>query len=156
MSKSESKLTISSLSHFIIVMLEAWDAILKWICFFSNGMGRTLLQNGVNLSIKSWNNWNIFSPRLSPPYPSRRPHLSVQKVWRKRGGDWFRQCFPPKSYYFLHQQFSIPTFCTHILLSFSTHILSFAHTLTHNSCHFFFWKDNNWHHYLWKEKKDVY
>ena len=25
---------------------------------------------------KSWNNWNLFSPKLSPPYPSRRPHLS--------------------------------------------------------------------------------
>ena len=106
----------------------------------------------INLSIylyyKSWNNWKQFSPRLGPPYPSRRSHLSVQKAWRKGGRDWFRQCFPPKSYYFLHQQFTIPIFCTHILLFFSTHIPSFAYSLTHNSRHFFFWKDNNWHHCL--------
>ena len=46
--------------------------------------------------------------------------------------------------------------CINVLLSFSIHVLSFAHTLTHNSRHFLFWKDNNWHHYLWKKKKDVY
>ena len=82
----------------------------------------------------------IFLPRLGLLYPSRRPHLSGQKVWRKGEGDWFRQYFPPKSYNFLHHQFSIPTFCTHILLTFSTHILMFVHTLTHNSRHFFFWR----------------
>ena len=38
--------------------------------------------------------------------------------------------------------------CINVLLSFSIHILSFAHTLTYNSCHFFFWKDNNWYHCL--------
>jgi len=37
------------------------------------------------LYYKSWNNWNPFSPRWGPPYPSRRPHLSGQKVWWKRG-----------------------------------------------------------------------
>ena len=97
-----------------------------------------------------------FSPRLGPPYPSRRLHLSGQKVWRKGGGNWFRQYFPPESYYFLHQQFPIPTSYTHILLSFSTHILFFEYSLTHNSRPFLFWKDNNWHHCLWKENKDVY
>ena len=136
----------------------------------------------------------MFLTKIRPTVPLTEAPLSGQKVWWKGGGDWFRQCFPPKSYYFLHQQFSIPTFCTHILLSFSTHILSFAHTLTHNLCHFsfrriiidivvygrkrktcinvllsfsihilsfahklthnsrhiFFWKNNNWHHCLWK------
>ena len=38
--------------------------------------------------------------------------------------------------------------CINVLLSFGIHKLSFAHTLTDNSRHFFFWKDNNWHHYL--------
>ena len=116
----------------------------KWISF------------NVNLYYKSWNNWNHFSPKLDPLCPSRRPHLSGQKTWRKIGGHWFRQWFPLKSYYFLHQQFLIPTSCTHILLSFNTHIFSFAYSLTHNSPHFFFWKVDNWHHCLWKEKKDVY
>ena len=128
---------------------ERWQHIDRWI-------NLKVICHHISLYYKSWNNWKYFTPRLGPPYPSRRPHLSGQKVWRKGEGDWFRQCFPPKSYYFIHQQFPIPTSCTHILFSFSTHILSFADSLTHNSRHFFFWKDNNWHHCLWKEKKDVY
>ena len=31
------------------------------------------------LYYKSWNNWNSFSPRLGPPYPSRWSHLSAQR-----------------------------------------------------------------------------
>ena len=158
------------ISDGIVNLLEHFPLIKKyfknfgWVirCRYSLLMSRNpycfrlLMHVSLYLYYKSWNNWKRFSPRLGPPYPLRRPHLSGQKAWRKRGGDWFRQYFPPKFYYFLHQQFSIHTFCTHILLSFSIHILFFAHTLTHNSCCFFFWKDNNWHHCLWKKKKDVY
>ena len=143
----------------------------------------------------------IFLTKIRPTLPLTDAPLVRPKGLTKGRGDWFHQYFPPKSYYIWHQQFSIPTSCTHILLSFSTyilffthtlthnshlffsfgriiidiivhgrkrktcinvllsfsiHILSFAHTLIHNLCHFFFWKDNNWHHCLYKEKKDVY
>ena len=30
---------------------------------------------------------------------------------------------------------------------------SFAHTFSHNSHHYLFWKDNNWHHYFMKRKE---
>ena len=81
-----------------------------------------------------------FLTKIRPTVPLTEAPLVRPKAWRKGGRDWFRQYFPPKSYYFLHQQFSIPTSCTHILLTFSTHILFFAHTLTYNSHHFFFWR----------------
>jgi len=137
-------------SHMSVYLLWGCHLILSRNC----GFNWHFTEHVPNLYYKSWNNWKRFSPRLGPPYPSRRSHLSGQKDWRKGGGDWFRQCFSPKSYYFLHQQFLIPTSCTHILLSFSAHILSFAHKLTHNSRHFLFSKDNNWHHCLWKENKE--
>ena len=35
-------------------------------------------------------------------------------------------------------------------------VLFFAHALTHNSDRYLFWKDNNWHHYYFIRKKDVY
>jgi len=76
------------------------------------------------------------SPSLAAERLRRWPSLCSEGGVPNRG-DWFRLCFPPKSYYFLHHQFPIPTSCTHILLSFSTHILFFAHILAHNSRHFF-------------------
>ena len=67
----------------------SWDAI-HWTCthcildIFSPYIVHDLkIFDRVYQSIKSWNNWNSFSSRLGPPYPLRRPHLSVQKVWRK-------------------------------------------------------------------------
>ena len=65
-----------------------------------------------------------FLTKIKPTVSLTKAPLSGQKAWWKGWGDWFRQCLPPKSYYFLHQQFSIPTSYTHILLSFSIHILS--------------------------------
>ena len=72
---------------------------------------------------------------------------------------WFRPCsnFFDKRNSKLCQQFPIPISCTHVLLSFSIHIYFPLHIhWPHNSHHFFFWKELNWHNYLWKEKKDVY
>ena len=110
-------------SHMSVYLLWGCHLILSRNC----GFNWHFTEHVPNLYYKSWNNWKRFSPRLGPPYPSRRSHLSGQKDWRKGGGDWFRQCFSPKSYYFLHQQFLIPTSCTHILLYlaqtyFSLHI----------------------------------
>ena len=155
----------------------------------------TCQRTSSRVSIKNWNNWKYFLPRLDPLYPSRRPHLLDQKVRRKGGEIGFVNVFHQNPITFYTSIFFIPTSCTHILLffsihihwpiihvifsfgrikidiivygrkrktcinillSFSMHILFFAHMLTHNSCYFFFWKDNNWHHCLWKEKKNVY
>ena len=121
-------------------MIKQWMRYLvplMWVNSTGSRISRLQIYTIIYLYYKSWNNWKQFLPRLGPPSLSLMSHLSGQKVWQKGGGDWFRKCFPPKFYYFLHHQFFIPISCTHILLSFSTHILFYAHKLTHNSRHFF-------------------
>ena len=87
----------------------------------------------------------FFSSRLSPPYPSWRSH---PEVWQKGAvthflieGKWFHQNY--NSFYTKHSS-------THLLyphITFIWHpLLSFAHAFIHNSRHYLFWKDNNWHH----------
>ena len=136
-----------------------------------------------HLYYKSWNNWNPFSPRLGPPYPSRRTHLSAQR-FDERGCRPTKlieeKCFHQNPNTFYTKHFYLLTFVPtyyflvaytyfplhihwpiiyvifsfgmiiidiiiygrkrktyiNVLLSFSIHILSFAHMLTYNSRHF--------------------
>ena len=144
----------------------SWDAI-HWTCthsildIFSPYIVHDLkIFDRVYQSIKSWNNWNSFSSRLGPHYPSRRPHLSVQKVSRKsksfekKRGRLVSLMFSTKililftpAISYTHLLYPRITFLYHIFL------LSFPYAFTHNSHHYLFWNDNNWHHCLWKEKK---
>ena len=83
-------------------------------------MRQTLLYLSINLSIKSWNNWKSFLPRLVPPYPSRRSHLSGQKIWRKGVETHFLiegKYFHQKVNTFYTKNSTIPTHPTRITLS---------------------------------------
>ena len=83
---------------------------------------------------------NTFLSKIRPTVPLTETPLVRPKSLTKGRGRLVSSMFPPKSYYFLHHQFFIPSSCTHILLFFSIHIFFFAHTLTYNSRHFFFWR----------------
>ena len=53
----------------------------------------------------------FFSPRLGPPYPSQRTHLSCPEVWRKGVETYFLiegKCFYPKANTFFTNNFTIP------------------------------------------------
>ena len=90
------------------------------------------------LYYKSWNNWNPFSPRWGPPYPSRSPHLSCLKVWRKGGGDWFHQYFHQNSNTFYTRNILYPPLVPAYYFPLAHTLLSFEHAFTHNSHHYLF------------------
>ena len=93
----------------------------------------------------------IFLTKIRPIVPLTEAPLVRPKGLMKGRGTLVSSIFSTKIILLFTPAISY----TLILLSFSIHILSFAHTLTHNS-HHFFWKNNNWHHCLWKENKDAY
>ena len=114
-----------------------------------------VIESILYLYYKSWNNWNLFSPILGPPYPSQRSHLSGQRFDEKGcrpmkliEGKCFHQ--NPNIFYTKHSS-------THLLyphITFLCHTLYFPfHALTHNSRRYLFWKDNNWHHCFMEGKE---
>jgi len=62
-------------------------------------------------SVANVNNWNPFSPRLIPPYPSQRPHLLGQKFDERSCRPTKlidRKCFHPKACFFSPKVLTYP------------------------------------------------
>ena len=79
-------------------------------------------------------------------YAHRTPHGGptgqAKRLDKKEGEIGFINVFHQNPITFYTTNFLYPPLVPTYYFSL-VYILSFAHTLTHNSCHFFFWKDNN-------------
>ena len=91
-------------SHMSVYLLWGCHLILSRNC----GFNWHFTEHVPNLYYKSWNNWKRFSPRLGPPYPSRRSHLSGQNDWRKGGEIDFVNVFRQNPITFYTSNFLYP------------------------------------------------
>ena len=87
-----------------------YNQVVRKIYFYQNLWSRaTALPY---LYYKSWNNWKQFSPKLGPPYLSRRTHLSDPEFWRKGVETHFlieAKCFYQNPNTFYTKHFHLPT-----------------------------------------------
>ena len=125
-------------------MIKQWMRYLvplMWVNSTGSRISRLQIYTIIYLYYKSWNNWKQFLPRLGPPSLSLMSHFTDVPLVRPKGltkgrGRLVSSMFSTKILLLFTPAISY----THLLYPhitfFRIHILSFAHTLTHNSRHF--------------------
>jgi len=106
--------------------------------------------------------------KINLPIPSQntswRPTCKVSWLtapcWIEK--NWWKENDNAQSeFYFVtmasstHPRVPTFTFLFSFILSISRSVIHAAWSLFAHNSRSLFWKDNNWHHYLWKEMKDV-